>query len=158
MSKGERIIVPARVVNGGFDTKFESDPYGVNLRGLLTPEQYTDAITRINDDIRSSRSSGVDTALLVTGPLIVPLAVWGARHSVQTKKRKRLLKKSIDSFNGAYPDLLMRWNRRPESCLTIERRTADHGAAPPRAVVNSVTGGIVGGVKEDAIGEEDVYV
>lgn len=152
------MVVPTRAVNGGFDAKFESDPYGVNLLCLLTPDQYTDAITRLNDDLRPSRSTKVDTVLLMTGPLMVPLAVWGVRHSVQTKKRKRLLKKGIDKFNGAHPDLLMRWNRRPESHLTIERRTEAHGAAPPSSVVNSITGGASSGIKEEAMGEDDVLV
>mmetsp|Transcript_18604 Transcript_18604/g.53639 ORF Transcript_18604/g.53639 Transcript_18604/m.53639 type:complete len:158 (-) Transcript_18604:212-685(-) len=156
--ESERIIVPTRAVNGGFDTKFEPDPYGMKLRGLLTPEQYTDAITRINDELRPGRSTKVDAALLMTGPLMVPLAVWGVRHSAQTKKRKRLQKKSIEKFNAAYPDLLMRWNRRPQSCLTIERRTADHGAAPPSSVVHSVTGGVSGGMKEEVMGKDDVFV
>ena len=88
----------------------------------MTAEEYTDAIQRLNDQLKPSRSTKVDTALLATGVLIVPLALWGARHGQQTKKRKRLLKQAIDEFNAANPGLWMRWNRRPQSFLSIERR------------------------------------
>lgn len=122
MAKGNRIIVPQRPIQGGFDMKFETDPYDIDLKGILTTEQYTDAMTSINDRLRPSRSGVIDKALLATGPLIVPLALWGIRHSNQNRRRKRLLKKAIDEFNASHPALLMRWNRRPQSCLTIERR------------------------------------
>ena len=89
----------------------------------MTEEQYTDAIQKINDELRPSRSKQVDKALLATGVLMVPLAIWGTRHAYQTKKRKHLLKKAIESFNEANPNLLMRWNRRPDSFLTIEQRS-----------------------------------
>jgi hypothetical protein len=104
--------------------KFESDPYEVELRGLLNPEQYTQAIDALNHRLRPSRSSVIDGMLLGAGVLMVPLAWWGLRHRNQTKRRKRLLKKAIDEFHGQHPELLMRWNRRPESMLTIERRQA----------------------------------
>lgn len=122
MSKSPRIVVPQRPIQGGFDMKFESDPYRLDLKGILTKEQYTDVITTINDRLRPSRSGIVDKALLITGPLIVPLALWGVRHSNQNRRRKRLLRKAIEEFNTSHPTLLMRWNRRPQSCLTIERR------------------------------------
>merc|ERR1711933_623209 len=38
------------------------------------------------------------------------------------KLRKKLLKQAIDEFNSEHPKLLMRWNRRPVSKLTIEVR------------------------------------
>jgi hypothetical protein len=88
----------------------------------MTREQYTDAMTALNDRLRPSRSGVIDKALLITGPLLVPLALWGVRHSNQTRRRKRLLKKGIDEFNASNPALLMRWNRRPKSILTIEWR------------------------------------
>ena len=50
----------------------------MNLHGLLTPPQYKEAIEQINQTMRKARANGVDTALLVTGPLLVPLALWGA--------------------------------------------------------------------------------
>jgi len=76
----------------------------------------------LNKKLRPCRAGAIDGVLLVSGPLLVPLALWGVRHRYQTKKRKRLLKEGIREFNIQYQELLMRWNRRPESQLTIERR------------------------------------
>lgn len=132
-----RIIVPERMINGGLDSKYETDTYDIQLYGLLSCEEYQDAITRVNETIQPARSTVVDTALLITGPLLVPLALWGARHEYLTKKRKRLLKRAIQEFNAQYPELLMRYNRRPESCLTIERRTEQGAATPSPMPVNN---------------------
>jgi hypothetical protein len=104
------------------DFKFETDPYDVELHGLMSPEQYTEAIENLNEKLRPSRSGKVDGALLATGPLLVPLALWGVRHRNQTRRRKKLLSEGIHEFNMQYQELIMRWNRRPESYLTIERR------------------------------------
>jgi len=76
----------------------------------------------LDKNLRPCRAGAIDGVLLVSGPLLVPLALWGVRHRYQTKKRKRLLKEGIREFNIQYQELLMRWNRRPESQLTIERR------------------------------------
>ncbi|VEU43914.1 unnamed protein product [Pseudo-nitzschia multistriata] len=127
IQNGKRIIVPQRSVNGGLAFKFDTDPYGIDLHGLLTPEQFTEAIENLNTKLRPSRPGAIDATLLATGPLLVPLAVWGVRHRLQTKKRKRLLKEGIHEFNTCrqYQDLglCMRWNRRPaQSVLLIERR------------------------------------
>ncbi|KAG7366707.1 hypothetical protein IV203_029377 [Nitzschia inconspicua] len=124
MSKrhGKRIVVPTRTIQGGIDFKFETDPYDVELHGLMTPEQYTEAMENLNNKLRPSRSGKADGVLLAAGPLLVPLALWGIRHRNQTKRRKRLLHDGIHEFNMQYQELLMRWNRRPESFLTIERR------------------------------------
>jgi hypothetical protein len=118
----QRIVVPQRPIQGGFDFKFETDPYNVKLHNLLTATQYTSAMEAINDVIAPARSGKLDGALLMTGVLMVPLALWGIRHSNQTRRRKRLLHKAIENFNSQYSALYMRWNRSPESCLTIERR------------------------------------
>jgi hypothetical protein len=132
-NKRERILVPHRAINGGMDVKFETDPYDVKLHGIMTAAQYTDAMRQLNDRLKPSRSKKIDTFLLATGPLMVPLALWGVRHRHLTKKRKRLMTAYIDDFNAANPTLFMRWNRRPESFLTIERRNVDlHGMPPPR--------------------------
>jgi len=117
-----RIIVPQRTVSGGLDSKFETDPYDVKLHELMTPEQYTEAMENLNKKMRRSRAGKIDGVLLATGVLILPLALWGVRHRAQTKRRKRLLKEGIHEFNMQYQELLMRWNRRPQSTLTIERR------------------------------------
>lgn len=121
-NKIQRIVVPQRVIGGGMDFKFETDPYGVKLHNIISPEQYTDAITILDEHIKPSRAKKIDVALLASGALMLPLGVWGIRHARQQKRRKRLLKEAIDEFNAGYPHLLMRWNRRPESSLTIELR------------------------------------
>jgi hypothetical protein len=125
-----RIVVPQRPVNGGFDLKFEVDPYNVKLHGLMTGSDYTTAISTINDHIKPARQTSVDTVLLGMGPLMLPLAVWGVRHSKLMKKRKRLLNECIENFNDLHPTLCMRWNRRPESSLTIERRHTEGEEVP----------------------------
>lgn len=124
-----KIIVPQRSCNGGLDFKFETDPYNVRLHDFMTSDEYTDAITVLNDMIRPSRSTKVDGVLLATGPLLVPLAVWGIRHSRQTKRRKKLLKEGIEDFNNHHANLYMRWNRAAAgSYLSIEPRQGEHGA------------------------------
>ena len=118
----QRIVVPQRAIQGGFDTKFETDPYNIELHNMLTPTQYTDAIQQMNDTIAPSRSKKFDGLLLAAGPLLVPLALWGIRHSNQNRRRKKLRAMAIENFNTQYPTLYMRWNRKPQSKLTIERR------------------------------------
>ena len=118
-----KIVVPTRTIAGGFASKFESDPYNVKLYGILTPDQYTQVVEALNQKLKRARPNVIDGALLVTGPLILPLAVWGLRHKHQTNKRKRLLQKAISEFHTQYPHLYMRWNvHTSPHCLTIERR------------------------------------
>jgi hypothetical protein len=62
--------------------------------------------------------------------------LWGVRHRNQTRRRKRLLKKAVTEFNTQNPTLLMRWNRRPESMLTMERRQAEASPIPPDNAVH----------------------
>jgi hypothetical protein len=88
----------------------------------LTRDQYTDVVDAVNERLKPSRSGMIDGVLLMTGPLILPLAWWGVRHRNQTRRRKRLLKKAISEFSAHYPTLYMWWNRQPESKLTIERK------------------------------------
>ncbi|CAB9514950.1 expressed unknown protein [Seminavis robusta] len=136
-TKRTRIKVPTRMVEGGFEFKFETDSYDVPLHGILSPQDYTSVIDRINQKIKPARSNAIDKGLLAAGPLLVPLAFWGARHSLQSRKRKRLLNEAIREFNESHPELYMRWNRGgPESFLTIERRPAEAAspAVPPAAM------------------------
>ena len=163
VNRPKRIRVPQRVIQGGLDAKFDPDPYGLALHGLLTSQQYTSAISDLNATLHPARSTNLDAALLATGPLLVPLAVWGVRHKGQVKKRKRLLLRGIDDFNRSYPELFMRWHRRPASCLTIERRVVEvHGPSPVRAEwagssgVGSQPPMMVGEYVE--AGEEDAFV
>jgi hypothetical protein len=125
--KREKITVPEKSVNGGFDFKFDYDPANVNLCDLMTPEEYHDAISALNETMRPSRSKTLDTGLLITGPLIVPLAFWGVRHSKLVKKRKLLLNEGIVNFNDTHPDLYMHYHRSSAaSYLTIEKRKDEH--------------------------------
>ena len=136
-TKRQRIVVPTRSVQGGFDFKFETDSYDVKLHGIISAQDYTDIMQSMNQKLKPARANQIDGALLIAGPLLVPLALWGARHSLQTRKRKRLLRQAIEEFNESRPELLMRWNRSgPESKLTIERRQTEAEAAPaaPMAV------------------------
>ena len=119
---GPRIVVPQKAIQGGTDFKFISDPYRMELYGMLQPEEYTQEIEKVNKRMKRARANFIDGALLATGALIVPLMLWGIRHRGQVKKRKHKLKKAIHDFNTQYPHLLMRWNPKPESKLTIERR------------------------------------
>jgi hypothetical protein len=121
--KPKRIIVPQKSCNGGFDFKFDADPQNVNLLDLLSPQDYTDAITTLNETTKKSRSTKLDASLLVTGPLLVPLAAWGIRHFAQTKRRKKLLVLGINHFNDLHPTLYMRWNHAISgSFLSIQPR------------------------------------
>jgi hypothetical protein len=121
----QRIIVPQRQVQGGFDFKFETDPYDVKLHGIMTQQQYTTVISAVNKRLKRARAGTIDGVLLVTGPLMLPLVVWGIRHRNQTRRRKQLLKKATEEFHLQNPALLMRWIRKPHSMLTIERRPVD---------------------------------
>lgn len=128
-----RLVVPKRVVQGGFDEKFEEDPYNIDLKGIITQSQYISAVKRINDRVKPARSNKFDGFLLATGVLMVPLlSLWGARRYGQAKKRKKLLAEAIYHFNAENPTLYMRWNRKPHSCLTIEKRILEiHGPSLP---------------------------
>ena len=69
-------------LNFGQDYKFETDSYDVELHNLMSSEQYTEVIENVNEKMRKSRANSIDGVLLATGPLILPLAVWGVRHRV----------------------------------------------------------------------------
>eukprot|EP00569_Conticribra_weissflogii_P019842 CAMPEP_0171427574 /NCGR_PEP_ID=MMETSP0881-20121228/4704_1 /TAXON_ID=67004 /ORGANISM="Thalassiosira weissflogii, Strain CCMP1336" /LENGTH=264 /DNA_ID=CAMNT_0011947269 /DNA_START=16 /DNA_END=806 /DNA_ORIENTATION=- len=101
-SRRKIVHIPTYSCNGGLDTKFNPNPQSArppHLHHLLSPSEYTDAITTLNDKVKKSRATSLDAALLVTGPLMVPLALWGARHKVQTKKRQRLIEEGVCEFN-----------------------------------------------------------
>lgn len=104
----------------------------------MTPLQYTEAMENLNRKLRRSRAGAIDGVLLASGMLVLPLALWGVRHRAQTKRRKRLLKEGMHEFNMQYQELLMRWNRRPQSMLTIEPR---HGNSANQNMHASFGGG-----------------
>ena len=143
---GPRLKVPKRTVQGGFDEKFEDDPYNLNLKGIISYNDYKDAIQIINARIKPARSKKIDGVLLATGSLMVfPLGIWGVRRFSQAKRRKKLLHEAIREFNANYPTLFMRWNRKPDSCLTIEYRVEEfHGPPPPKDGEVSPTTGLHG--------------
>lgn len=119
----KRIVVPDRMVNGGFDAKYETDASLVNLAGLMTAQDYTESLSNLNDQLKKSRSTKVDGALLIMGPLMVPLAIWGVRHSRQAKRRKRLLRDAMQHFNERHDSLWMHYVKSPtQSTLVIEPR------------------------------------
>lgn len=130
--KRKVIVVPTYSCNGGLDTKF--NPHAryarpSSLHNLLTPEEYNVAIQTLNDKIKRSRAKKLDHILLATGPLLVPLAVWGARHGKQVKQRKKLIQEGVWEFNERMQmegkNVKMEWNQAKytgggESYLTIE--------------------------------------
>ena len=84
----------------------------------------------------------MDAALLATGPLLLPLAVWGARHRGQVKKRKKLIQEAVWDFNermagegrNGRGEVRMVWNTHVrggagESYLTIEEVLDGEGVA-----------------------------
>ena len=128
-----RIVVPTRPCQAGMFEKFEEDTYDMDLKGIMTEDEYKVAIAAINKRIRKARPGKVDGVLLAAGPLMVPLMIWGVRHSRQMKKRKRYLNQGIEEFNANNPSLLMRWNRKPKSILTIEQREGQDPTAMAEA-------------------------
>lgn len=128
MTTGPRIIITDRVIQGGLDTKFEYNPRGVRLHGLISEDEYRDIVKTINRHLKSSRATKFDGALLATGALMVPLAVWGIRHARQKKRRRCLLKEAIEEFNENHESLWMQYNKRSTgSFLSIEKRQTAHG-------------------------------
>lgn len=126
------IYVPTYSCNGGLDTKFNQYPRQAkpsHLHGLLTPEEYEREITTLNDRIKNARAKSVDVALLASGALMVPLALWGVRHGKQVKRKRKLIEEGVREFNVRMGmdgrNLRMIWNRSKvvgggESYLTIE--------------------------------------
>mmetsp|Transcript_33378 Transcript_33378/g.37970 ORF Transcript_33378/g.37970 Transcript_33378/m.37970 type:complete len:154 (+) Transcript_33378:26-487(+) len=122
-----RIVIPERVIQGGLEIKFEYHHKHIALHGLLSPEEYRATVTKINLHLKKSRSNVLDGMLLVTGPLMVPLAVWGIRHRNQKRRKKSLLKEAIREFNDTHDLLWMKYIKRSNgSILTIEERKPEH--------------------------------
>jgi hypothetical protein len=114
--------VPSYVINLGQDIKFNSDPYGLNLQGMLPEAEYSRAIDDLNGELKEARSTALDHTLLSGGVTLLPLIPWAIRRKKHKVLHKRLLKGFIQRFNYEHPELLMRWARKPTSQLTIERR------------------------------------
>jgi hypothetical protein len=120
-----RLVVPQKVISAGFDYKFLSNPVEaeLDLQGLLTHAEYSEAVNDINEILKPARANSLDWILLGlgAGTLLVP---WGIRNYRRKKFHKKLLLQSIDSFNEAHPALFMRWRCKPNSELIIERHPA----------------------------------
>ena len=125
-TKNYRIKVPQYLVNGGFNQKFVSDPYNVELYNILTPGAYEKLIEGLNDALKGTRAKKVDLLLFSMGATMLPLIPWALRHYKMRKLYKKIMLEEIRLFNDQNPGLFMRWNRKPESCLTIELRTEQH--------------------------------
>ena len=68
--RAPRIVVPLRTIHGGMYYKFETDPnQGVELCGLLTSEQYTEAIASINERLKPVRHGMVRNRLQPGDPV-----------------------------------------------------------------------------------------
>ena len=107
-----------------------------HLHNLLTPEEYEREIIMLNEKIKKSRAKKIDVALLGTGALLVPLALWGVRHNKQQKNRRKLIEEGVWEFNERMGmdgrNLCMVWNRAKvvgggESYLTIEECEMEDG-------------------------------
>jgi len=130
--KQKTIYIPTYACNGGLDNKFNHySRYAKpsNLHNLLTSEEYEREIRTLNDKTKKARAKGLDYALLATGALLVPLALWGARHGKQVKRRRKLIDEGVWEFNERMAmegkNVRMVWNRAKytgggESYLTIE--------------------------------------
>ena len=58
--RNPRIKVPQYMVNGGFNQKFVSDPYNVQLHGILTAGEYENIIEKLNDSLKNARAKKID--------------------------------------------------------------------------------------------------
>ena len=119
-----RLVVPTYVVNGGLDSKFQTEPRevpGVDIfRDKLTAEEYRRSIELVNRTLKKSRAGKASLICLATGPLMLPLIPYAAITYRNKRIRKRCLLKAIDEFNIQHPRLRMRWRRKPASQLVIE--------------------------------------
>ncbi|GMI37207.1 hypothetical protein TrRE_jg6188 [Triparma retinervis] len=113
------------------DEKFEKDPYDVELHGLLSDAEYEKSIEMVNEHMKPARAKAFDQAMFYGIGSVIFSAPCGYMHMKRKKKRKKLLLEAIGRFNAAYPHLMMRWNRRPESKLTIEKRVTPSTGIPP---------------------------
>lgn len=128
----DRIVVPEYMVNAGYDIKFESDPSDMDLKGIMTPNQFFKTITILNEALSHARAKPVDFFLLSTSTLIpFALIAWAVRHRKHRKKHKKILVDFLKRFNDTHASrgIRMRWRRKPASELVIERFSKDAGTS-----------------------------
>ena len=120
----DRIIVPEYMVNGGADVKWEADPCDMDLKGIISPQDYFNTITELNEATSHARAKPIDTALAIaSGFLLFPLIPWAIRHRKHRTKHKKILVEQIQKFNDKWVSrgVRMRWRRKPDSQLVFER-------------------------------------
>ena len=113
------------VIGGGMDFKFESDPYGMELHGLMSTAEYTNEIEGLNAALKPARANRTDAIILA----LHLLPWWAVRRRRHTRRRKQLLHEYIAGFNERNPHLHMRWHRKPASRLTIEHNPVSNRSA-----------------------------
>eukprot|EP00750_Incisomonas_marina_P019617 INCI3594.1.p1 GENE.INCI3594.1~~INCI3594.1.p1 ORF type:complete len:214 (-),score=54.51 INCI3594.1:357-998(-) len=121
----DRIVIPEYMVNGGADVKWEPDPCDIDLKGIISPEEYFEEITAVNDAVAPARQKPGDLALAISAGflMLIPLIPWGIRHRKRRTKHKKLLVEQMRIFNNKFAPrgVRMRWRRKPHSELVIER-------------------------------------
>jgi len=117
------IHVDLRIVNMGMDIKLEDDPFQLTLNGIMKADDLVSEIQIINRELETCRATSVDQALLLMGPMMLPLIPYAIRKKAATKKRRKIMDNCACTFNTRHPDLLMRWVTRPEKHLVIMRRS-----------------------------------
>ena len=139
--KRKVIYVPTYSCNGGLDTKFNQysrQAKPSHLHNLLTPEEYEREITMLNEKIKKTRQKKLDIALLATGALMIPLALWFPRYAKQEKRKRKLIEEGVWEFNERMAmdnrSVRMVWNRSKvtgmgESFLTIEESDMNTSAS-----------------------------
>jgi len=114
-----RIEVEMHTVNLGVDIKFEDDPFNTTLYGIMSGEDYGTSIKKINYALLECRATKIDHALLLMGPMMLPLIPWSMRNKEKKKLRRKIMTQCVEEFNRDYPHLMMRWEKRPVKRLTI---------------------------------------
>jgi len=84
------------MISFGMDEKFTSDPYNVELHGLLSEAEYEQAINMVNDMMKPARA-GIGGQLAFYGiGSIVFTAPCAYVHYKRVRKRKKLLHEARD--------------------------------------------------------------
>ena len=110
-------------MNDGNDIQWEADPCDLDLKGILTPQEYFSEISILNDMVSHAYAKPIDNILVVMSLLVFPLIPWGIRHRKRKTKHKKILISFLQQFNDKYQPrgVRMRWRRKPVSKLVIER-------------------------------------
>lgn len=102
---------PTPILSPSPPSKFESDPYDVDLLDIITPVEYTQHVSALNSALRPARPTALDQAAFYGIGTVVFTAPCAYAVYRRKRKRKKLLMEAISRFNAANPGLFMRWNR-----------------------------------------------